>query len=297
MKLIWLADALRDAGLNVIEEPGWKTRGRDWVPIGNMTHHTAPPNPYPVDRLYDGGQIKCNFSVQPGPELLGQIHVVAAGACNYSSGRGSSLVRKEVAQDIAPSRSARKRGLPDDSGGNSYYVNNEVSHPGDGSPLSQAMYRHIYIAWAVICTRMGWSAQRNIGHGEHSGRKIDPYMNGLLLHAFMEKLRADVSTYMSGDKLLSKTLSPLMEGEEMFRKVNYKQGYGTKNGDLSVHDWQQIFVSLGKLDSDRVDGKAGPTFLRIVRELAENSNNSKPVSGDEILGPEQGGRILAHYQR
>lgn len=57
MRALWLADALRGAGLNVVEQPGWTTRGA--VPkkpetqaqrfgeleriVGHLAHHTASP--------------------------------------------------------------------------------------------------------------------------------------------------------------------------------------------------------------------------------------------------------------
>ena len=293
MKLTWLADALRDANLTVVEEPGWETRGGEWNPIGAMTHHTAPPSPYPVKKLY-GTRIKCNLTTQPGPKSLGQIHVVAAGSCNYSSGRGSKQVREDVEHDIAPSGTARERGLPDDGGGNAYYINNEVSHNGDGSPLLPGMYRHIVVAWGVICDRMDWTANRNIGHAEHTFRKPDPHMDGLTAHPFMQRLRTDVASYMSIGKLPA-AVAGTERDEGMYQRIYYEQGYGIPGGDSAVTNWQLIFVSLGLLAPKYVDGKAGPSFIRITRELCGVSDSSKPAKGTEIIGPARGGKILSHY--
>lgn len=42
MRLTWLADVLRAAGLPVHEMDGWRTRGIDrFDPIGVVLHHTA----------------------------------------------------------------------------------------------------------------------------------------------------------------------------------------------------------------------------------------------------------------
>src|SRR3546814_7522783 len=43
-KLTWLADVLRAAGCTVVEEDGWKDRGRGQMGnvLGVMQHHTGP---------------------------------------------------------------------------------------------------------------------------------------------------------------------------------------------------------------------------------------------------------------
>jgi hypothetical protein len=41
-RLTWLAHALRDAGLRVVEVPGWETRGSiEFDPVGVTWHATA----------------------------------------------------------------------------------------------------------------------------------------------------------------------------------------------------------------------------------------------------------------
>ena len=133
MRLLWLPDILADAGLTVVEEPGWKTRGRDWSPVGGMQHHTAPPCcPFPVDRLYGyktGWRTKANLNTKQ----TGVVHVIASGRCNYSSGPGSSVVLNETRIGVAPFATARARGLADNTGGNAHYINNEADHHGDGA--------------------------------------------------------------------------------------------------------------------------------------------------------------------
>jgi len=192
MMLIDLADWFREAGLTVIEEPDWKTRGVTWSPIGMMQHHTAPPNPYPIYKLYPplsgSNRIKANFAVT----ATGVVHTIAAGACNYSSGTGSGTVIGETNRDVAPSGTAASRGLIDNAVGNMLFVNNETDHPGDGSPIPAAQYEACVKAWAVLCRHMGWTANRVISHGEFTARKIDPRWNGQDSHEAMVDMRVDV---------------------------------------------------------------------------------------------------------
>jgi len=43
MRLTWLADTLRNAGLRVREQPNWLSRGEafEFQPIGVVCHHTS----------------------------------------------------------------------------------------------------------------------------------------------------------------------------------------------------------------------------------------------------------------
>jgi len=194
-----LAD-LKAVGLTVVEEPGWKTRGAvrsngspsPWAtnnkPEGVMQHHTAPPNPFPIKRLYDlgaeqnndpgdVGQIKCNMATWPD----GTLFLVSYGRCNYSSGPGSKVVLEEnVRPKIPPTANAITRGLVDTPkwGGNRTYWNYENSHNGDGSPLPSVQLETIVVSNIVVNAYFGLTWQQTISHAEHSRRKIDPRWNG-----------------------------------------------------------------------------------------------------------------------
>lgn len=175
-----LAD-LKAAGLNVVEEPGWRTRGYRWrvdgEPEGIMIHHTAPPNPYPIKALYRGWKIKCNMATHED----GVLYLVAYKACNYSSGPGSKVVLTDnVRPSIAPTANAKERGLRDTIGwgGNKHYWNYENSHPGDGSSIPQVQLDTIIASAQVVCEHFGLNSEQVISHAEHSRRKIDPRWNG-----------------------------------------------------------------------------------------------------------------------
>ena len=174
-----LAD-LKAAGLTVVEEDGWKTRGGvgDWhggKPEGVMQHHTAPPNPYPIKGLYRDGKIKANM----GTHEDGTLYLIAYRRCNYSSGPGSSTVlNRNVRAGNPPKANARERGLKDDMGGNRHFWNYENSHPGDGSDLPEAQLKTIVVSNIVVNNHFGLSYKNIISHAEWSRRKIDPRWNG-----------------------------------------------------------------------------------------------------------------------
>lgn len=247
MKLVGMADWFRDVGLHVVEEPGWETRGRDWItddgdPAGMMQHHTACCMPYPVHKLYPTGpnqyRIKCNFSVQPGPDVWtdpARVHVIAAGRANWSSGTGSGKVLQEVRQNIAPIEDARIRRLVDTQTGSRHFINNETAHPGDGSDIPAPMLDAIDLAWYALCKNVPLHPNRLISHAEWTSRKIDPrwrdkYGTTPRSHRIMNAMRARVGAMLGGDPL--PPIPPPIEPED---------GQVLKRGDdnLAVADIQR----------------------------------------------------------
>lgn len=89
MWLTDMADALRSAGLDVVEHPGWKTRGRSEMRAvrGIMLHHTAGPAAGDLPSL---NTVINGRPDVPGPlaQLMlarsGAWHVIAAGRCNHA---------------------------------------------------------------------------------------------------------------------------------------------------------------------------------------------------------------------
>ena len=169
---------LRAEGLRVVEEPGWKTRGWRWAvngePEGVMEHHTAPPNPFPIKKLYGPPfyWIKANAATHED----GTLFLIAYRACNYSSGYGmSAVLRDNVRKSIAPTRNATHRGA---KGGNKHFWNIENSHPGDGSDIPQIQLDTIIVATMVFNDHWELNPEQDISHAEWTRRKIDPLWNG-----------------------------------------------------------------------------------------------------------------------
>lgn len=91
--LTWLADVLRDAGCTVVEEDGWKTRGRDgsFTPKAIMLHHDASPageTSNGVDVIRDGRPGLAGPLSQLWLSYDGVWHVVAAGRANHAGEGG-----------------------------------------------------------------------------------------------------------------------------------------------------------------------------------------------------------------
>ncbi len=206
---------LKAVGLHVVEEPKWKTRGNNWrvggKPEGVMQHHTAPPNPFPIKRLYGPPlfRTKCNMATWPD----GTLFLVAYKACNYSSGRGMKKVLVEnVRPSIAPTHNATKSGL---KGGNRYFWNFENSHPGDGSPIPPVQLDTIIAANIVVNDHFGLDPEQIISHAEWSRRKIDPYWGGSNRTA-IEDIRAGVE---EGDDMAELSVEAQKFWEDTYQEL------------------------------------------------------------------------------
>jgi hypothetical protein len=287
MKLTWLAEEFRRAGLRVVEEPGWEDRGKSWVkgrPIGALQHHTAAPVPYPVRSLYLPVRIKCNFNVKAD----GTIHVIAAGSCNYSTGEGSAAVRKETSKGVAPSGTAKARGLPNDAGGNAWYLTNETDHLGDGGPIPKAQYEAVLGCWIVIFDRMGWTAERLIGHGEWTDRKTDPRWNDKNSHHNLEDLRADLRSALGGETTRLSTTMTVMtamtapateEDDDTMLPLHFHDGFSepTGKGRTRKRDDVKLLQALLGMSDDDIDGKYGDEVAGRVKAIC--GGDGKVVDG------------------
>lgn len=86
----WLGEVLRAAGCRVVEEDGWKTRGRpggSFTPRGVMMHHDASPageTSNGVDVIRDGRPGLEGPLAQLWLAYDGTWHVVAAGRANHA---------------------------------------------------------------------------------------------------------------------------------------------------------------------------------------------------------------------
>jgi hypothetical protein len=177
-----LAKVLLDAGVQVVETPGCRTRRAPgaFAPIGVMNHHTA------FGGTADAGSLKIvtdGRSDLPGPlcnilvgRRTGIAYLISYGRAN-DSGSGSGVVLNEVQRNIAPSGRASARGLVDTVNGNPYFYDIEIENNGLGEPYSAATLESVYRINAAICRFWGWHPNRCIAHKEWSRRKPDP--NGI----------------------------------------------------------------------------------------------------------------------
>ena len=193
--LLFLPDALADADIPFAQLSGWKSnqQGYYWVdqngmhrgyqgePNGAMWHHTATHAYTPsvrnsgrtVANIYIGiwrnGRL---WSFGNGEPL---VVLASSGPANYSSGSGRRDVLMEyvIADRPFPGPQQGFDDVNPSFFGNRYYINTEVINPGDRSALEPSVWDLQVETAAVISKHFGWSEFRNIGHLDHTRRKVD----------------------------------------------------------------------------------------------------------------------------
>lgn len=247
---IWLADVLRAAGLTVIEQPGWKTRGRAAMGDvkGVMLHHTGS-NPkggdHPALDLVEKGRAAApGAPALPGPlshMLLarnGTVYVVAAGRTNHA-GKGAW------------------QGVTD---GNEDFLGVEAENNGTGEvwpALQLVAYARLC---AAILTHIGADDIMAVGHKEYAlpkGRKIDPSFDMLEFRESVEGMMAGI-----GHGATPRTVDV---ARAMLRKGD--------TGDSVL----QLQLRLGI----HADGSFGPKTYDAVQRFQQ----SKGLVPDGMVGP------------
>lgn len=179
---VWLADVLRAEGVKVVETPGWKDWGNgDFKNIwGVICHHTGGSNT-PVSEIRNG---------TPNLRgLLSQIHLAKDGTATLC-GVG---VAWHAGMGSYP-------GLPEDNA-NWHTIGIEAVNNGTEG-WSPAQYDAYVRVCAAIVRRLGYGADRVIGHKEWAGRKQgkwDP--GGIDMDAFRRDVQARLSA--KGDAPMS----------------------------------------------------------------------------------------------
>lgn len=179
MLLTWLADCLRQAGLTVIECPGWETRGRPSGAFGPMkgvlAHHTGS-NPR------GGAAPDLQTCIKGRPDLAGPLchllldrnavwHVIAAGRCNHA-GEGSW------------------HGVTD---GNAHLIGIEAENDGVREAWSTAEMESYVHGVAALLTHIGADSVMCAGHKEYAlprGRKVDPDFDMVAFRDHVEAIMA-----------------------------------------------------------------------------------------------------------
>lgn len=165
---LWIADAARAAGLKVIEEPGWKTRGSStFDPKGVICHHTAIDSDTASVRVVRDGR-----SDLQGPLSQfvlakdGTVYVIAAGKANHAGeGRWREML------------------------GNTTSFGIEAVNKGNGTPWPVIQLDAYKRLCAALLKHMKRTAQDVAAHREYClpvGRKIDP--KGIDMVAFRKDI-------------------------------------------------------------------------------------------------------------
>lgn len=205
MKLDWLADALRDEGVDVIEYAGWATRSNkpfdQFNPVGLIDHHTAGSSVlynYPEEPFYSNASLatKCNITIRPDG-----VAVVLNAGFAYDSGMGAPAVLAAVKADKPL---PKLDGLKSTISGNPHFIDIEVQHLGNGDPIVAVQREALIRCNAAICRHMGWDPMtRVIGHREWApDRKVDPRWDGFSNP--MPAIRFDTAQQLKGEDDMTK---------------------------------------------------------------------------------------------
>lgn len=181
--LIWLPDALKDAGLKFSLDPGWENRGLGDVGsiFGVICHHTGVRNPNKLNMptlnsLRNGRKAEPGLAALPGPLAQlglgrdGTYFVIAAGRAAHA-GKGSF------------------NGVS----GNLRFIGIEAESAGIPSePWPEIQLDAYHRGVAAILKHLGKDSSFCVGHKEYApGRKDDPNLN-------MNDFRTAVAAIMSG---------------------------------------------------------------------------------------------------
>lgn len=209
-RLLWLPEVLRAAGLTVVEHADWRNHDRpgDWSPRFGVVHATAAPRSQSDDvqvRVVRDGR-----SDLPGPisnavvDRLGRWHIVSSGRCN------STLTGTAG---------------PFEGWGNTYALSTEACNDNVGEPWPEVQYRSYVWGWAAWCRRLGWAADRLVGHKEHTpGRKTDPSFD-------MSRFRRDVAALLAGED------EDMPTAKEVVDELLGRTVASPTLGDRTVADW------------------------------------------------------------
>lgn len=219
---VWLADVLRAEGVKVVETPGWKHWGNgDFKNIwGVICHHTGGSNT-PVSEIRNG---------TPNLRgLLSQIHLAKDGTATLC-GVG---VAWHAGMGSYP-------GLPEDNA-NWHTIGIEAVNNGTEG-WSPAQYDAYVRVCAAIVRRLGYGADRVIGHKEWAGRKQGKWDPGGI---DMDAFRRDVQARLNPPK---KTIGDIVS-EGLNEVVKAMDGTEHKIKDLIRYTDGRVFEMRQGFDS------------------------------------------------
>lgn len=239
MRMTWLADVLRSAGLTVTETNGWKTRGKDGMrPRVVIAHHTATlpttPDSVVTSLLIQGRGDLPGPLCHLGLNRQGHYIVVAAGKANHA-GMGAWLDANESVETI---------------GIEAYNYGNGVPFP-SREPWPQVQLDAYDQGVAALLNHIGKDERALCAHREWAtppGRKPDP--SGI----DMGQMRARVGKLLREDETM--IVQPGATGPYV---KPYQQALDTWAAEQAVPNW----TTLAKPDGT-YDGIYGPNTTAAV---------------------------------
>lgn len=259
LPLVWLADALRAAGLTVVETSGWKERTASGeqpaAAAGVLEHHTATPasydNPAPsVQLCIDGREDLEGPLCHAVIGFDGVVHLIAAGRANHAG-------------------EAKASGPNPAGDGNTLYVGFEWDYQGVEQGPSPEQYGAAVTATVVVLHRLGRPLEAARGHKETSVTgKIDPG------HVDMDRFRADLTTEDQEDEMTP-------EQDAMLRRLEHEL-LGPRGPQGEIQGWQTA---------------VGPrTIVAMLVDLVNSTAAGNQQANPQAAAPQSPEAIKAAFQ-
>jgi hypothetical protein len=273
---IWLADVLRDAGLDVVEYPGWRDRGHgDFLDIrGVMVHHTGSDQATATS-------IAVGRPDLPGP--LSQLHLARSGTVTV------------VAAGVAWHAGAGMYPWLPTNMGNWHTIGIECANTGTSPRAAHrtnwpdAQYDALVGCCAAIARRLGQTAERIIGHKEYAGRAQGKWDPGaidmdLLRRDIGREIDRDIGTDIGADigrpDQSMPTLRPPVPIGEYADVLLFPGSTGPQVAELQRRLKFAYAAYAGEL---AIDGVFGPQTEAAVREFQRRTGT---LAVDGIVGPQ-----------
>jgi hypothetical protein len=287
MRLLWLPEVLRAAGLTVHEYAGWRTRGSDdWGPIRGITCHATAGSRTSTD----AGELRVivNGSATAPPPISqlylsrsGEWWVVASGRCNHNLTGWDG---------------------PNKGYGNSRLLGIEAQHSNTSAePWPDRQYRSYVRGVAALVEKLGVPVSRVAGHKEHqpyatrpsgaTSTKSDPTFN-------MDQFRRDVAAVLAGEdddmtdddrkKLNAIYAAMFTGGPSCGFEVDPGNGRGKANSIVNKADELLKRSASAPVESGQVDVTALATALKphlkaaaveAVRQVLGEVDGATPAGG------------------
>jgi hypothetical protein len=220
--VLWIADALRAEGCQVIETAGWQDRGHgDMGDIrGVLTHHTGGGGPNDWVIVRDGRPDLAGPLAQLTLERDGSFRVIAAGVCWHAGPADSQAIANRV-----------RCGTQD---GNYHLVG--IEGVSNGTTWTDAQRREYPKGVVAILRATGLGADRMLGHKEWApSRKPDPG------NTDMKAFRAEVDRILvagrkprwTGDQYMSQGTLPACELDKDDNPIPRRAYFCATTGDAS----------------------------------------------------------------
>ena len=265
MRLTWLADVLRDAGLPVREVEGWRTRevpGTDYGPVRGIICHETRGSATSTDNGEIGVLVNGRVGLS-GPiaqlylSRTGTWHVVASGTCHHVKSGWAG---------------------PHKGYGNDALIGVEAQHAVSESWANKPeQYRSYVRGVAAILRHTGWPVSRVAGHKEHQpGDKSDPEFD-------MARFRADVTAALNGEDddmpsaedLINADIIPNPYGDQATNKtITLATAVRNIGGDTRT--------TVAEVKAARIAAERAAVAAERAAMAAEQAGQAQPIDYDKL---------------